>query len=282
MPTITPYTTADYHAAVEAIKAFNPPTPTIGLVLGSGLGVLADEITDKIAIPYEKIPGWPTSTVHGHSGKLVFGQLEGKTVVCQQGRAHFYEGYTPQQITFPIRVMHFLGVHTLILTNAAGGVNTTYRAGDIMLINDHINFVGMAGSNPLYGPNDDSLGPRFPGMSRAYDSELRRIARVAAENARIPIQEGVYTCVSGPAFETPAEVRMVRTLGGDAVGMSTVHEVLVARHMGMRVLAFSAITNAGIDQIDTEFDANHEEVLEVGQIIVPKLRNIVKGVLSTI
>lgn len=278
----TTYTRADYEAAVAAIRTYTTQTPEIGLVLGSGLGVLADELTEKIAIPYEQIPGWPLSTVHGHSGQLVIGKLEGKLVVCQQGRAHFYEGYTPQQITFPIRVMYFLGVKTLILTNAAGGVNKTYRAGDIMLMNDHINFVGMAGNHPLYGRNDDTLGPRFPGMSQAYDRDLRNIACKTAENAGIPMHEGVYACVSGPSFETPAEVRMIRTLGGDAVGMSTVPEVTVARHMGVRVLGFSAITNAGIDQIDTEFDANHEEVLEVGRVIVPKLKTIVKGVLATL
>lgn len=278
----TTYTRADYEAAVAAIRTYTPQRPEIGLVLGSGLGVLAQELTDKIAIPYEQIPGWPRSTVHGHSGQLVFGKLEGKLVVCQQGRAHFYEGYTPQQITFPIRVMHFLGVKTLILTNAAGGVNKGYRAGDIMLMNDHINFVGMAGNHPLYGPNDDTFGPRFPGMSQAYDRSLRQLAKMSAEKTGIPMHEGVYACVSGPSFETPAEVRMIRALGGDAVGMSTVPEVTVARHMGMRVLGFSAITNAGIDQIDTEFDANHEEVLEVGLVIVPKLKAIVKGVLATL
>jgi purine-nucleoside phosphorylase len=207
----TTYTRADYEAAVTAIRTYTTQVPEIGLVLGSGLGVLAHELTDKIAIPYESIPGWPRSTVHGHSGQLVIGKLEGKLVVCQQGRAHFYEGYTPQQITFPIRVMHFLGVKTLILTNAAGGVNSTYRAGDIMLMNDHLNFVGMAGNHPLYGPNDDTLGPRFPGMSQAYDLGLRQLAKASADKTGIPIHEGVYACVSGPSFETPAEVRMIRT-----------------------------------------------------------------------
>jgi len=278
----TSYTQADYDVAVAAIRAHTHQTPTTGLVLGSGLGVLAQELTDKIAIPYEEIPGWPLSTVHGHSGQLVFGKLEDQWVICQQGRAHFYEGYTPQQITFPIRVMHFLGIKTLILTNAAGGVNSAYRAGDIMLMNDHINLVGMAGNHPLYGSNDDSLGERFPGMSQAYDRDLRALARAAADKAGIPMHEGVYACVSGPSFETPAEVRMLRAIGGDAVGMSTVHEVIVARHMGMRVLGFSAITNTGIDQIDSNTDANHEEVLEVGLVIVPKLKTIVKGVLGTL
>lgn len=277
----TTYTQDDYRAAADAIRQHTNQTPKIGLVLGSGLGVLADELTEKIAIPYEAIPGWPRSTVHGHSGKLVFGKLEGVPVVCQQGRAHFYEGYTPQQITFPIRVMRQLGVETVILTNAAGGLNASFKPGDIMLIDDHINFVGMAGNHPLYGPNDDTLGPRFPGMSQAYDQRLRKLAVESASRAGIPMHHGVYVCVSGPSFETPAEVRMLRMFG-DAVGMSTVHEVIVARHMGMNVLAFSAITNAGIDQIDTPFDANHEEVLEVGLVIVPRLKAVIRGVLSTV
>lgn len=271
-----------YSLAVDAIRQHTDARPAIGLVLGSGLGVLADEVTGAVAIPYESIPGWPRSTVHGHSGRLIIGQLEGHTVVCQQGRAHYYEGYTAQEVSFPIRVMKVLGVDTVILTNAAGGVNTHYAAGDIMLINDHINFVGMAGAHALRGPNDDALGERFVGMSQAYDRELRTIARDAARASGIDIHEGVYTCLSGPTFETPAEVRMLRTMGTDAVGMSTVHEVVVARHMGMRVLAFSAITNKSIDVIDSDMDANHEEVLEFGKMIVPKLKAIIRGVINTL
>lgn len=271
-----------YSLAVDAIRQHTDARPAIGLVLGSGLGVLADEVTGAVAIPYESIPGWPRSTVHGHSGRLIIGQLEGHTVVCQQGRAHYYEGYTAQEVSFPIRVMKVLGVDTVILTNAAGGVNTHYAAGDIMLINDHINFVGMAGAHALRGPNDDALGERFVGMSQAYDRELRTIARDAAHASGIDIHEGVYTCLSGPTFETPAEVRMLRTMGTDAVGMSTVHEVVVARHMGMRVLAFSAITNKSIDVIDSDMDANHEEVLEFGKMIVPKLKAIIRGVINTL
>lgn len=271
-----------YSLAVDAVRQHTDARPAIGLVLGSGLGVLADEVTGAVAIPYESIPGWPRSTVHGHSGRLIIGQLEGHTVVCQQGRAHYYEGYTAQEVSFPIRVMKVLGVDTVILTNAAGGVNTHYAAGDIMLINDHINFVGMAGAHALRGPNDDALGERFVGMSQAYDRELRTIARDAARASGIDIHEGVYTCLSGPTFETPAEVRMLRTMGTDAVGMSTVHEVVVARHMGMRVLAFSAITNKSIDVIDSDMDANHEEVLEFGKMIVPKLKAIIRGVINTL
>lgn len=270
---------ADYQAAIEVIRRRTTLQPEIGLVLGSGLGGLADALEDATAIPYTEIPGWPRSTVHGHRGQLVIGHLEGRVVVAQQGRAHFYEGYTLPQVTFPIRVMHFLGAHTVILTNAAGGVNKNYRVGDLMLLNDHINFVGMAGNNPLIGPNDDSLGPRFLGMSQTYDRPLRQIARRVADTNRIPLHEGVYCCLAGPNFETPAEIRMLRTLGADAVGMSTVHEVLVARHAGMRVLACSGVTNECIDTVDTTQDTNHEEVLDAGKILVPRLTVLLKGVL---
>jgi purine-nucleoside phosphorylase len=273
---------AVYLKAVEAIRARTDMQPIYGLVLGSGLGVLAETLENPVRIPYEEIPGWPQSTVHGHSGQLVIGKLEGKTVLCQQGRAHFYEGYTPQEVSFPIRVMHFLGIKTIVLTNAAGGVNPDFRPADVMLINDHINFVGMGGNNPLMGPNDDRLGPRFLGMSQTYSKRLRDVAVSVAREAGVTMHQGVYVCLSGPTFETPAEVRMMRIIGGDAVGMSTVHEVLVARHVGMEVLAFSAITNAGIDQLDSDSDANHEEVLEVGKVIVPRLASIIRGVLRAL
>ena len=272
----------NFRAAVDAIRQYTQAEPSIGLVLGSGLGVLAEELTDVVAIPYEVIPGWPRSTVHGHSGRLVIGQLEGQTVVCQQGRAHYYEGYSAEEVSYPIRVMCFLGVKTVILTNAAGGVNIDYNAGDIMLINDHIYFGGMAGAHALRGPNDDSLGPRFVGLGNAYDRDLRDVARTVAASQGIPMHEGVYTCLSGPTFESPAEVRMMRIIGTDAVGMSTVHEVVVARHMGLRVLAFSAITNKSIDSVESETDANHEEVLEVGTLIVPKLKAIIRGVVAAL
>lgn len=276
------YTRSDYEQAAHLIRERITVQPKIGLVLGSGLGGLADAVENAVHIPYEDIPGWPTPTVHGHSGKLVIGTLQGQPVLVQQGRAHFYEGYSAQQVTFPIRVMHFLGIETLILTNAAGGVNAAFQPGDIMLLNDHINFIGMTGHNPLIGPNDDTLGPRFPGMAGTYDRTLRTLTRQIASDKNIPLQEGVYVCLSGPTFETPAEVRMMRIIGGDAVGMSTVHEVIVARHMGMRVLAFSSITNAGIDAIDTDFDASHEEVLEVGKIIVPRLAALIQGVVGAL
>lgn len=273
------YTKADYTAAVEVIRAKTALQPQVGLVLGSGLGSLADALEDRVVISYDDIPGWPKSTVHGHHGNLVIGTLEGKTVVAQQGRAHFYEGYTMAQVTFPIRVMYYLGARALILTNAAGGLNPAFNAGELMLINDHINLVGMVGNNPLMGPNDDSLGPRFPGMSQTYDRDFRRLARAVATEHDIHLNEGVYIGLSGPNFETPAEVRMLRVLGADAAGMSTVHEVLVARHAGMRVMACSGITNVAIDALDTDMDANHEEVLEAGKVIVPRLTTVLRGVL---
>jgi purine-nucleoside phosphorylase len=274
-------TRADYDRAASIIRSRTTLQPKIGLVLGSGLGGLADTLDDRVVVPYSDIPGWPESTVQGHSGNLVIGRLEGQPVVAQQGRAHFYEGYTAQQITFPIRVMHALGVETVILTNAAGGLNPAYQVGDLMLFNDHINFVGMVGNNPLMGPNDDTLGPRFLGLAQTYDRDLRMRAKRVAQDAGIVLHEGVYVCLSGPQFETPAEVRMLRMLGADAVGMSTVHEVLVARHMGMRVMAYSGITNRAIDQVDTELETNHEEVLDAGKVLVPKLTAILRGLLQS-
>lgn len=274
------YTLSDYQAAADLILNSTPHRPKIGLVLGSGLGELANAIEDATVIPYESIPGFPSSTVHGHGGRLVIGTLEGKVVLCQQGRTHFYEGYSMAQVTFAVRVMHLIGIETLILTNAAGGVNPAFNAGDLMLINDHINFVGMSGNNPLIGQNEEQFGPRFPGMSQTYDRSLRRLSKQVATEKGIDLKEGVYVGLSGPMFETPAEVRMIRLLGGDAVGMSTVNEVTVARHAGMRTLAFSSITNKGIDQLDTELDTNHEEVLEVGAIIVPRLTALIRGILE--
>lgn len=272
----------DYLRAAQLIRERLHHEPEIGLVLGSGLGSLANEIQDPVAIPYEEILGWPLSTVHGHSGRLVIGQLEGKWIAAQQGRAHFYEGYTMQQVVFPIRVMRFLGIHTVILTNAAGGVDPSYRVGDLMLLNDHINLLGMAGQNPLMGPNDERLGPRFVGMSQTYDREFRKAALSVAARENIPLHEGAYAAVSGPQFESPAEIRMLRIIGANAVGMSTVHEVLAARHMGMRVMACSGITNECIDRVDSEQDANHEEVLEAGKVIVPRLTRLLRGVLREI
>jgi purine-nucleoside phosphorylase len=271
-----------YDQAVAVIQGRTTLQPKVGLVLGSGLGGLADTLEDRVVIPYADIPGWPRSTVHGHHGNLVIGHLEGQVVACQQGRAHYYEGYSQQEVTYPIRVMRALGIQTVILTNAAGGVNIDYRVGDLMILKDHINFVGMVGNNPLMGPNDDRIGPRFLGMVQTYDRDLREKAKAVAAAAGITLREGVYVCLSGPNFETPAEIRMIRVIGGDAVGMSTAHEVLVARHAGMRVMAISGITNECIDDPDTTLETNHEEVLEAGQVLVPRLTAVLRGVLRAL
>ncbi len=273
------YSMQDFRAAADLIRRRSAAEPTIGLVLGSGLGPLADTLENRVVIPYEQIPGWPQSTVQGHQGNLVIGELEGQVVAAQQGRAHYYEGYTMQQVTFPIRVMKELGIHTVIMTNAAGGVNPAYEVGDLMLLEDHINLPGMIGANPLLGPNDEALGVRFLGLVQTYDRPLRQRALEVARQQGITLHSGVFFCLSGPSFETPAEIRLVRALGGDTVGMSTVHEVLVARHGGMRVMACSAVTNRAIDTVDTDLETDSDEVLEAGKIIVPRLTAILKGVL---
>ena len=242
--------------SAEYIQSKLKVTPEIGLILGSGLGILAEEIEDAVAIPYSEIPNFPVSTVHGHAGQLVIGQLSGKTVIAMQGRFHHYEGYTMDKVTFPVRVMKLLGVEKLIVTNAAGGVNKDFTPGDLMLITDHINMMG----NPLIGANDERFGPRFPDMSTAYDREFQQLARTVAADLNIKIQEGVYLGLTGPTYETPAEIRMIRTLGGDAVGMSTVPEVIVANHSSMRVLGISCITNMAAGILDQPL--NHEEVIE--------------------
>ncbi|MBK7179898.1 MAG: purine-nucleoside phosphorylase [Chloroflexi bacterium] len=266
--------------AVNAIRRRTQYTPKIGLVLGSGLSDLANALQAADTIPYEEIPGWPASTVVGHSGKLVIGQLKGQTVLAQQGRAHFYEGYSPAQVVFPVRVMHALGIQTLIVTNAAGGINRAFSPGDLMLIKDHLNFVGIAGSNPLRGPNDDQIGPRFPDMTQAYDPGLRQMAKTTAVSQHLTLHEGVYAYVAGPSFETPAELRFLHAVGADAVGMSTVPEVIVARHAGMRVLGISSITNKAILDPTPEAVVSHEEVLETGKLIVPRLTQLLYGILA--
>jgi purine-nucleoside phosphorylase len=218
--------------------------------------------------------------VAGHVGQLVIGKLAGKDVLIMQGRLHAYEGLSLQQTTLPVRVMHELGIGTLIVTNAAGGINPAFRPGDLMLITDHIGLMAMAGGNPLWGPNDDSLGPRFPAMNKAYDPTLRRLAIRVAANLGIELRQGVYAGLSGPTFETSAEVRFLRLIGADACGMSTVPEVIVARHMGMRVLGFSGISNAAIADLGAEEETNHEEMLEAGRLLVPKLIAVLRGVLA--
>jgi purine-nucleoside phosphorylase len=266
--------------AVQAVQAQTDFKPRIGMILGSGLGPLADSVGDRTVLNPEQIPGWPLSTVVGHSGVLVLGTLEGHQVFVMQGRAHYYEGYSMPRLGLPVRVMQRLGIEILIVTNAAGAVNPEYEPGELMLISDHINLIGMGGLNPLRGPNLESFGPRFPDMSRAYDSQLRETARAVAKSNDIPMQEGVYVCLAGPSFETPADLRFLRGIGVDAVGMSTVPEVTVARHGGTRVLGVSGISNKA--NLDGKTMTTHEEVLEAGEVIVPRLTSLIRGVLKSV
>lgn len=272
-------TQSQVEAAATAIRNRTRWQPTVGLVLGSGLNSLADSISNPDIIPYEEIPNWPVSTVVGHSGRLVVGELENQIVLAQQGRAHFYEGYNAAQITLPVRVMIELGIQVLIVTNAAGGINAAYTPGDLMLIKDHINFVGLGGHNPLRGPNNEKVGPRFPDMIDAYDPGLRQVAKETAVSNGFEVQEGVYSYVAGPSFETPAELRMLQTVGADAVGMSTVPTVIVARHAGIRVLGVSSITNKADPDPKPGTVVSHEEVLETGKLIIPRLTALIRGVL---
>jgi purine-nucleoside phosphorylase len=274
------YTRQEYEAAKSLIQERSRYRPQIGLILGSGLNPLAEAVKDADRIPYADIPNFPRPTVEGHVGQLVLGRLQGADVAIMQGRVHFYEGYPIQQVVFPVRVLQVLGVKTLIVTNAAGGLNPEFQAGELMLIADHLNFMGMTGNNPLFGPNDESFGPRFPDMSQAYDPELRRMAREVARQHEIPLHEGVYAGLSGPSFETPAEIRFLRTVGADAVGMSTVPEVIVARHGGIRVLGVSGISNVLVAEASTGHETTHEEVLAAGQQIVPRLTTLIGGVLD--
>ncbi|MHB8626269.1 MAG: purine-nucleoside phosphorylase [Aggregatilineales bacterium] len=276
-------TRTELESAATVIRARTSLAPTIGLILGSGLGALADNIEDAVRINGADVPGWPRSTVEGHKGQIVIGRLEGQAVCALQGRSHFYEGHTMQQSTFPVRVMQALGVRTLIVTNAAGGLNPAFAAGDLMLIEDQINLLGMAGLNPLIGPNDPALGDRFPGMVGAYDRELRALTKHVAATEEIQLRDGVYVSLSGPSYETPAEIRMLRRWGGDAVGMSTAPEVIVARHARMRVLGFSGISNVCIDTNETTLQATHAEVMDVGErLVVPALTRLLRGVLKAL
>jgi purine-nucleoside phosphorylase len=254
--------------------------PNIGLILGSGLSALAEEIEQADTIPYTDIPHFPVSSVLGHAGRWVIGNLSGQKLMVMQGRVHFYEGYSMQQITLPVRVMQLMGIKTLIVTNAAGGVNQHFTAGDLMLIIDHINLLGFSGHTPLRGPNLDAFGPRFPSMTHAYSPELMTLARQTARELNIPLREGVYACLAGPSFETPAEIRFLQTIGADAVGMSTAPEVIVANHGGLRVLGLSTITNVTIQDPASKAETSHEEVLEIGQLVVPRLIALLKGILA--
>jgi purine-nucleoside phosphorylase len=273
-----------YDQVMEAttyVQSRSALKPSIGIILGSGLGDLATEVQDATSIPYEEIPHFLRSTVVGHAGRLLIGKLEHMPVVVMQGRFHFYEGYSIQALTLPVRVMRMLGAQTLIVTNAAGGLNPAYRPGDFMLIRDHINFLGLAGMNPLVGPNDERLGERFPALAKAYDAELRALARaIAAQSPEITLHEGIYAQVAGPSYETGAELKFLRIAGADAVGMSTAPEVIVARHMGMRVLGISLITNTATGD-DTE-NVNHAEVLTAADAARPKFATLVRGILGKI
>ncbi|XP_054015245.1 purine nucleoside phosphorylase-like isoform X1 [Hylaeus anthracinus] len=252
--------------------------PKIGIICGSGIGSneqselcpgsLADALEDKQFFPYEEIPHFPTSTVKGHTGQMVFGYLQGTPIMCMQGRFHYYEGYPLWKCSMPVRVMKLVGVTHLIATNAAGGLNPTYKVGDIMMVKDHVNMMGFAGNNPLQGPNDDRFGPRFPPMNKAYNNTLLDIGQQVATEMGIDdiVHKGVYTCLGGPNFETVAELKMLRMVGVDAVGMSTVHEVITARHCDLTVFAFSLITNQCIMEYEDHKETNHEEVMDVGKL----------------
>jgi len=249
--------------------------PRVGLVLGSGLGDLADRIADAVRVPYADIPHFPRSTVQGHRGQLVVGRLAGTPVCAMQGRVHFYEGYSLAEVVRPVRIMGRLGVTTLVVTNAAGGINFAFQPGDLMLIADHINFFG---ANPLVGPNEEALGPRFPDMTAAYDPELRALARRVAAREGVPLREGVYLGLSGPSFETPAEIRAFRMLGADAVGMSTVPEVIAARHMGLRVLGISCISNLAAGMLPEPL--SHEDVIATTARAAADLARLVTGIVA--
>ncbi|MGL6104911.1 purine-nucleoside phosphorylase [Romboutsia sp.] len=263
--------------SVEFINSKISNQPEIGLILGSGLGVLGDEIQDGVKIKYDEIPNFPVSTVEGHAGCLVIGQLEGKQVVAMQGRFHYYEGYTQQEITFPVRVMKALGAETIIVTNAAGGANKSFKPGDLMVIKDHIN---LSGNNPLMGRNEDKLGVRFPDMSTAYTPAYVNLVKECAKELKMSIQEGVYAFFSGPTYETPAEVRMAQILGADAVGMSTAPEVIVASHSKMDVIGISCITNMAAGILDQPLD--HNEVIETTQKVKSEFLSLVKTVVNKI
>ncbi len=272
------FTLNEIDETTNMIRARIKETPKISMILGSGLGSLADSVEDPTFIDYPGLPYWPVSTVIGHKGRLVIGRLENQNVMIMQGRSHYYEGYSMTEIGFPVRVMHRLGIETMIVTNAAGAVNPDFYPGEIMLITDHLNLIGMAGLNPLRGSNIEEIGPRFPDMSQAYDLRLRQLACDIAKKKNIILREGVYACLAGPSFETPADLRFLEKIGVDAVGMSTVPEVITARHGGMRVLGVSGISNKA--NLDGSTITTHEEVLEAGNKIVPQLLSLVQNLIK--
>lgn len=260
--------------AAAFIQSKGGVQPEVGLILGSGLGILADLIQDGISIAYEDIPHFPVSTVEGHAGEFLLGTIEGRSVVLMKGRFHMYEGYGPEVTAFPVRVMKELGVKSLLVTNAAGGINTAFEPGDLMVLTDHLN---LTGRNPLIGANDPALGVRFPDMSEAYSRRLRQLLKDTAASKNIPIREGVYAGLLGPTYETPAEIRMLRTLGADAVGMSTVSETIVARHAGLEVLGISCISNMAAGILDQPL--SHEEVMETTERVREKFLGLVLAVI---
>jgi purine-nucleoside phosphorylase len=263
--------------AAAAIRERIAATPQALLVLGSGLGAFADTVENAVTIPYDEIPHVATSTAPGHAGRLVVGSVRGRQVAVMAGRHHLYEGYSAEQIVLPVRALRLLGTEIMVITNAAGGVNRDFSQGALMLISDHINFTGR---NPLIGPNDDRLGPRFPDMSQAYDPELRRLALASAERLRMPLEQGVYLALQGPSFETPAEIRMARTLGADAVGMSTVLETIAANHCGMRVLGISLITNMAAGILPQPL--SEEEVIETGARVQSDFGMLVADIIGSL
>ncbi|MGG4142921.1 purine-nucleoside phosphorylase [Paenibacillus algorifonticola] len=270
-------TAAQIKEAASYIAGRTDLNPEVGLIMGSGLGVLGDHLENPVTIAYHDIPHFPVSTVEGHAGELLIGTLSGRPVLLMRGRFHMYEGYGPELTAFPVRVMKALGVSTLLVTNAAGGVNLAFESGNLMLISDHLN---MTGKNPLIGPNDNELGVRFPDMSEAYSKRLRGIARELAASQGLALAEGVYAGLLGPTYETPAEIRMLRVLGADAVGMSTVAEVITARHAGIEVLGISCITNMAAGILDQPL--NHEEVMETAERVKSQFLDLVKGLVPLI
>jgi purine-nucleoside phosphorylase len=263
-----------FQAAKNYLRQRVTGQPSVAVVLGSGLGAFAEELTDAVTVPYAEIPGWPRATAVGHAGKLVFGSLGGVNVAVMAGRSHLYEGYTPARVTFGVRVLGMMGAKSLVLTNAAGGINLEYGQGALVLISDHINLQGV---NPLAGANEDDLGPRFPDMSEAYSRGYREIARAVGAQIGYELKEGVYAAMLGPSYETPAEIRFLRTIGADLVGMSTVPEVIVANHMGMKVLAISCVTNMAAGILPQKI--NHQEVLETGARVRSTLVELLKKVI---
>jgi len=276
-----PYITLEQIDEVaDAVRSRIDVNPRVGIILGSGLNDLAASVEKAVTVPYSDLPHWPVSTVEGHAGRLVIGELEDQPVFVMQGRVHYYEGYSMGQVTLPVRVMQRLELEMMIVTNAAGGVNPDFVPGDVMLITDNLNLMGMSGLNPLMGPNLEELGPRFPDMSQVYNKDLMVVARKVASEKDITLREGVYCGLSGPSFESPADLRFLRLAGTDAVGMSTVPEVIVANHGGLKALGLSGISNKA--NLDGSTITTHQEVIEAGKIITPKMETIIRGVLKTI